>query len=118
MPLPQFHFTSGKLGGKARKENNPELLEEAGIPAVEERIHQLGNPNGRLETIQNSVLELCGNLITWWQYYKNENKYEQSVRNGLWNPIAWANWKDDYQSTDIQRAGVACIITNIFLQTD
>jgi GTP-binding protein EngB required for normal cell division len=116
--MPQFHFTSGKLGGKARKENNPELLEEAGIPAVEERIRQLGNPKERFETIQNSALELCRDLITWWQDYKDENKYEQSVRNGLWNPIAWANWKDDYQSTNIHRAGIADTITDILQQTE
>jgi GTP-binding protein EngB required for normal cell division len=93
--IPQFHFTSGKLGIKAQKENDIKLLEQAGIPAIHERISALGNKEGRLQTIQDSILGLCEDLILWWKDYINENRYLQP----LWNPIALNNWKEFTENT-------------------
>ncbi|MDR3182025.1 MAG: dynamin family protein, partial [Planctomycetaceae bacterium] len=46
--LPMFHFASGKLGGKARETGSAEELEQAGIPAIEERIKLLADTSGRM----------------------------------------------------------------------
>ncbi|MDR2439368.1 MAG: dynamin family protein [Planctomycetaceae bacterium] len=95
--IPQFHFASGKLGLKAQKENDAQLLEEAGIVAIQERIRELSNENGRLKTIQDSILALCEDVTNWWTDYTQENRY----LNSLWNPIALNNWKMFTENIDL-----------------
>ncbi|MDR1923913.1 MAG: dynamin family protein [Planctomycetaceae bacterium] len=94
--LPQFHFASGKIGLNARKTGNTEHLEQAGIVAIENRIRNLANRDGRLRTILSSLLALSNDLICWWDEYRNVNDIRCF---SFWRPDSWDRWKNNLPNT-------------------
>ncbi|MDR3110440.1 MAG: dynamin family protein [Planctomycetaceae bacterium] len=91
--MPRFHFTSGKLGNEARKTDDTELLEQAGIPAVEERIKSLSVESGRLESIQESILAIANDLKFWFDENKDKLEQQHNRLQSLWRPDSWIRWQ-------------------------
>jgi hypothetical protein len=87
--LPIFHFASGKLGGDARKTGSVEELEQAGIPAIEKRIESLIDTDGRITSVEDTVIELANDLRNWYMDYCNENDVR---RVSFWRPDSFDRW--------------------------
>lgn len=88
--LPQFHFVSGLQGHKARQANDQQQLEEAGIPALEDRIKSLANPAGRCQSIVNAYRQLGDDLHDW---LTNGSESGQVNMASLWRPDSWDRWR-------------------------
>ena len=97
--LPMFHFASGKLGGKARKTGSIEELEQAGIPAIEERIKSLANTDGRVANAETTVLELARDLMNWYADFCNEHDVR---RISFWRPDSFDRWVNAYANNSFQ----------------
>ena len=88
--MPVFHFASGKLGLKARKTDDAEALEQAGIPAIEERIKSLANPEGRIKGVENALLGLATDLADWLGDFRSEQDTRRTVP--FWRPDSFDRW--------------------------
>ena len=87
--MPMFHFASGKLGRHARQTGSLEELEQAGIPAIEERIKSLSDTAGRMQGVENALLELAKDLLNWHADFCTEN---DTRRVSFWRPDSFDRW--------------------------
>ena len=99
--LPMFHFASGKLGIKARQTGDLEALEAAGIPAIEERIKFLAEPEGRLKGIEESVKNLAQDLRGWYADYCLEDDIR---RIKFWRADSFDRWEAAFQDNALHNA--------------
>jgi hypothetical protein len=97
--LPMFHFASGKLGGKARKTGSAEELEQAGIPAIEERIKLLADTSGRMNCTEKTVLELAENLKNWYDDFRRNADVSRFL---FWRPDSFVRWSAACQNNSLQ----------------
>ncbi|MEX2217065.1 MAG: dynamin family protein [Phycisphaeraceae bacterium] len=88
--IPRFHFVSGLQGLRARKSNDLEGLESAGVPLLESRIRELVESKGRLVAIQSAVVELATDLRAWLCDYRDSRR-QRLAR--WWRPDSWSRWK-------------------------
>ena len=87
--LPTFHFVEAKLGLKARKKDDDEALEAAGIPAIETRVQSLAEIEGRVKGIENALLELAKELRDKYADYCSEYDVRRTV---FWRPDSFDRW--------------------------
>ena len=107
--LPTFHFASGKLGGKARETGSIEDLEQAGIPAIEERITSLANTEGRIASFEMTILELAKDLMNWYADFCNEYDVR---RIAFWRPDSFNRWSVAHPNNSLQNNLVKILTTH------
>lgn len=89
--IPQFHFVSGLRGLRARQEQDPEALEQAGITILESRIRSLAEPEGRVETAVERIEQIGDDLGYWLRDSLDERG---ASLDRYWRPDSWLRWRD------------------------
>lgn len=90
-PLLKFHFVSGKLGMKARAEQNEGLYIKSGIKSLEKELLQLDSDcRNRQLMIFKSLCTLCNDIAYW---LKNYELKRNSPNEGWWRPDSLSRWK-------------------------
>ncbi|MBN2579384.1 MAG: dynamin family protein [Pirellulales bacterium] len=87
---PQFHFVSGLKGAEARRAQDAESLEKAGIPMLEARIRELVNPAGRLAAVKEGIIRLAEDLHYWLKQFRDN---QQRPLSTWWRPDSWSRWR-------------------------
>jgi GTP-binding protein EngB required for normal cell division len=96
--MPMFHFVSGKLGIAARTgEGQEELLQQSGIPQLEQRIATL---DGRLTSAEEGIKNTVLDLRNWWERYR-DNSQERRLPP-FWRPDSWDRWNTNV-TTELEK---------------
>lgn len=88
--MPAFHFVSGLQGLLARKSQDQNGLESAGISALENRIRELAVPDGREKTVRAQLVQLTQDIAWWLSEYRDDNGRPLQI---WWRPDSWARFK-------------------------
>lgn len=87
--LPKFHFVSGLQGLEARKAQDQSGLESAGITALEERIRDLANPQGREASVRRQLEQLTQDIAWWWGDHNSDGG---RLLQPWWRPDSWSRF--------------------------
>ncbi len=87
--MPIFHFVSGLKGLEAILDADKLAFEEAGIVELKRRIHELANPEGRLRSVSDELIQISDDLSYWLAEYRDER--DRPLKT-WWRPDSWARW--------------------------
>ena len=87
--LPGFHFVSGRDGGEAAAKGDWEALERSGVTDLAVRIRSLARPAGQDSAVQESLVQLAGNLGSWLAEFRDAIS---SPLPRWWRPDSWDRW--------------------------
>jgi GTP-binding protein EngB required for normal cell division len=88
-PLLRFHFISGLQGLVARNCGDEVGLESSGIKALEARITELANSDGRVAAIENALRDFAVDLREWISAFRS-HRHEKLAE--WWRPDSWSRW--------------------------
>ncbi|NLE38861.1 MAG: hypothetical protein GX621_12625 [Pirellulaceae bacterium] len=89
--LPGFHFVSGLKGLEARRAEDTQGLESAGITALETRIRELSDSTGRQEAVRDQLLQLAADIADWMTEFRDDKGFP--LRK-WWRPDSWVRWEN------------------------
>jgi hypothetical protein len=88
--LPVFHFVSGLVGLRARREGAPDRLARSGIPMLENRMRIFANPATRSMVLQEHLVQFAHDLVVWLRRFRQRQKLQRPT---LWRWDSYLRWQ-------------------------